>query len=169
MNILSKLPFISEPKSDLTPEEIELEDKKARIQFHREKVRNGPAKFSSPTSGQIRRAKDRDIKSGMKKTRRRQVRAFLAAQAEAATIRGHLQAASVLAYGNPLHMATPTQARASVIWLTERFAEAEGEIVVTTELVVDALTAALNRYQTLTGQPTTPLSPAYVLPVRVAA
>jgi hypothetical protein len=173
VNLLEKLPFLSEPKADDAALD-EAEAKKARIKFHRTSVRNGPVKYKEPTSGQIRRERERFVKSKTRKARKAQVRRYFEDRAEAATILGHLQAAGVIAYGNPEHRATPKQARDSVIWITQRFADdsiadEDGNVEVTELVVVNALTSALNRYQGFHGLPITSLSPAYVLPVRLAA
>lgn len=157
---------------ELSDEEIAAQEKAERIAFHRRSVRNGPAKFHHVTSGQIRRAHARDIARQTRKTRRKQVRAFKAQQAEAATLRGHLQAAGVLAYVNPglTAQGRPEQARRSIIWLVEHYypAEINETVEVTEDVVRRGIEAAAQRWQTLVGMPVTPLSPAYTLPVRVA-
>lgn len=173
MNLLEKLPFLKSDDAEIA-EFDEAEAKKARIKFHRTSVRNGPVKYKEPTSGQLRRERERALKGMTRKARKAQVRAYFEAQQEAATLRGHLQAAGVVAYGNPDHLATPKQARDSIVWLTQRFADdsiadENGAVVVTEALVVNALTSALNRLQSINGLPITSLSPAYVLPVRLAA
>ena len=101
MDILSKLPLIGQKDDetdDLTPEEIEAEARAERIRFHREKVRNGPTKFSFVTEGQQRRAKDRAIRGRQKKVRKAQVRAHFEKQQAIASLRGNLQAVGTLPY-----------------------------------------------------------------------
>lgn len=175
MDILSKLPFVSsgEDAVEDTAELGEVEAKKARIDFHRRSVRNGPANFKSPTSGQIRRAKVRALAASTKRARRAQIRQFHADQREASILRGHLQAAGVIAYANPERMASPQQALASVVWIVQRFggdfADETGRVEVTMEVISSSLTAALNAWQCLVGQDVTPLSPAYQLPVALSA
>ena len=177
MDILSKLPFLKadevDETDDRTLEEIEAEAKAERIRFHREKVRNGPAKFVAPTSGQIRRARKRDAERMIRKNRRRQVRQHLADQREAATIRGHLQAAGVLPYPNRA-AADPRLAVKSLTWIVRRFADdrhvdSNGRVEVTEEVVRESLQSALNRWQTIVGLTPTSLSPAYALPVALSA
>jgi hypothetical protein len=169
-NLFSKLPFLKSNQAEgEAPEVDEAEAKKARIAFHREHVRNGPTNFKHVTGGQIKRAGKRDLARETKKARRRAVKQYLADQREGATIRGHLQAAGVLPYYTEDYRATPSQALHSVTWIIARFAPAPadgtGKVEVTSKVVLDSLTAALNRWQVIVGYPQTRLSPAYVLPV----
>lgn len=172
MNILSKLPFMNQTEEEAA-EIDEAQAKKDRIAFHRDHVRNGPSNFKTVTNGQVKRAKVRALKAETKKARRRQVRAYLANQRQAATVRGHLQAAGVLPFFTEDYTATPEQALRSIMWIVARFAPAQangsGEVEVTNGLVAEALTAALNFWQDAVGYPRTKLSPAYVLPVSVQA
>lgn len=170
VNLLDKLPLLDSGDAVESFETNEVESKKARIQFHRDRVRNGPVNFKEPTSGQIRRAAKRELDGRTRKARRAQVRGYFAARREASTLLGHLQAAGVIAYASHFKP-SPEAILSSFTWLVSHFAEGEPGVAieVTREVVVDALTAALNRYQALNGQPATPLSPAYVLPVQVAA
>lgn len=169
MNILDKIPSIVGSKDE--PEMTEAEAKSERMRFHREKVRNGPASFRTMSNGQIRRAQKRMEASRVRKARRRQIRSYLTQQNEAAALRGNLQAAGVIAYVHEGTTMAPEAALQSIVWIVKRFAEGDesGRVEVTSDTVTKALTAALNRYQALTGQEQTPLSPAYVLPVRVSA
>lgn len=176
MNILSKLPLINSAADvdkfvDSLSEADELEGKKERIAFHRAKVRNGPVKYSTPTTGQIRRAQKRALNTTSRKAFRRQVRQYFADQREAAAIRGQLQAAGVLAYASPSRRAIPLASYKAIVWIIQRFAEGDdkGKVEVTEQVVRDSLQAALNRYQGIMGLEPTPLSPAYVLPVAVTA
>ena len=173
-NLLSKLPFLGEGKADrdLTPEEIEeaeAQAKRDRIAFHRDHVRNGPAKFKQMTTGQERRARHRSLDSMTRKGRRRQIRQYHADMREAATLRGHLQAAGVVRYASEFH-APDFAIMRSIIWIVRHFAEGDenGRIEVTHEVVIDAIEKAWQRWCRLTGQPVVPLSPAYRLPVAVA-
>lgn len=173
MNILDKLPFLSTTTEKEAAEYDEVQAKKDRIEFHRRSVRNGPTSFKQPTNGQIRRAKKRALARETKKAFRRQVRQHLADQREAATLRGQLQAAGILPYFTEDYTATPEQALRSVTWLIARFsaveADGDGRVLVTEKVVIDSLTAALNRWQVIVGYPQTKLSPAYVLPVALAS
>lgn len=171
MDILSKLPFLKDDEVVDQPELTEEEAKAERIAFHRTNVRNGPVKFKGVTSGQERRRRQRWLDSRTRKARRAQIRLYFAQQQEAAVLRGHLQAAGVQAYANEHLVARPDRALASIVWIVRHFAEVEeGDTVeVTAEVVTQSLTSALNRWQTLVGLPTTPLSPAYVLPVALSA
>lgn len=172
MDILSKLPGLK-PETATVEEIDEAQAKKDRIAYHRDHVRNGPVKHRSITSGQERRARQRRLERQTRKARKAQVRLYLAQQREAATLRGHLQAAGVQAYAGE-HVATGEQALRSIVWIVRHYADdsavdENGRVEVTHEVVVGALTAALNRWQTLAGMPVTPLSPAYVLPVSLSA
>lgn len=170
MNILDKMPFLN--GSNDQPEMTDAEAKSERARFHREKVRNGPSAFRSLSNGQIRRAQKRAEATRARKTRSRQIRSYLAQQREAAAIRGNLQAAGVLPYHGAVEVIErPAAAHAGIVWIVQHFAEApEGETIeVTREVVVQSLTAALNRWQAIVGIPVTPLSPAYQLPATVSA
>lgn len=167
MNILSKLPFLKDRDGD---DVIDVaEERKARIQFHRDKVRNGPVKFNGPTNGQIRRQQKRIIARQTKNNFTRQKRLFWAAQQEAATLRGQLQFALVIP---SVHFTpTPQQSLSAITWIVERFAEGDdgGQVVVTEDLVRQSLQSALNRYETVNGKPITLLPDTYVLPVALSA
>lgn len=157
MNILSDLADrltgdSADDAPELTPEEVEAQEKKDRIAFHRAHVRNGPVKFGHTTTGQARRARQRAVASLQKKTFRKQVRAFLTSQREAMVLRGQLQAiglidshAEVSEYGG--HRAA--------LWIIGKFGNLEAiqEQGLTVDLVEVAFLNALNRYETLTGQP----------------
>jgi len=122
-DLLSKLPGLNDIQTDddeQTPEEAEAEAKKARIQFHRDHVRNGPAKFGGPTSGQVRRTKARATRASIKHNRRRQVKEYLAQQRFIATLRGNLQAAGVLPYVTDYKPSERQEARA-IKWLAQTF------------------------------------------------
>lgn len=169
MNLFEKLSNVIKGKDDTVAAEAEA--KAERIKFHRERVRNGPTKFRTVTNGQVRRARDRAIAAEMRRTHRKQVRAYFDTQKEASVLRGHLQALGALSYSDTLRPIDPVKADRSARWVIQRFAKAndEGQIEVTRQVVLDAITAAFNRWQVLTGQEVSPLSPSYELPVRVAA
>lgn len=167
MNIFGKIPFLADEKhDDESPEAVEKREKRERIKFHRERVRNGPVKFSFLTSGQVRRIKRRDLEAQTKKSRRKQVDRYFAERQEAMRLRGLLQAAGVLSYHAPARRASSRAAREAIIVLFERFARQEE---VTHNEVVASLERALQRYQRLMQEEVTPLSPSYRLPVVVAA
>lgn len=167
-NLFSKLPFLKSDKAEEVAEVDEAQAKKDRIAFHRDHVRNGPTNFKHVTGGQVKRAKVRALARETKKARRAAIRQYHADQREGATLRGHLQAAGVLPYFGD-HTATGAQALASVEWIIARYAPApadgSGVVEVNSKVVVDSLTAALNRWQVIVGYPQTKLSPSYVLPV----
>lgn len=172
-NILSKLPGLKSDGEEVEPVLSEEDLKAERIAFHRDRVRNGPAKFSAMTNGQVRRAQHRELARKTKKARRRQVRAHFETRAEIALLRGHLQAVGIILYPGH-HKPGGGDIVASMTWIIRRFADAKradetGGVVVTEEVVRESLQAALNRYQHLTRQKQTALSPAFELPVAVSA
>lgn len=170
-SLLSKLPSLHLGKDDEEREELTDEElKKQRIKFHRERVRNGPVKFRTMTTGQVRREQKRELDRRTKKARRKQVRDYRRRIVEATTIHAMLQAAGVVSYVDPNRKAAPGDAANAIVWLIKRFAKPnkEGNVEVTREVVIDSLTRGLQTWQAITGQPVTPLSPAYELPVSVS-
>lgn len=169
INILDKLPGLETvPTTEV--EEDPAQAKKDRIAFHRTSVRNGPANFKTVTTGQRRRAMVRATQSMQRKGYRSQVKAYFAAQREAASLRHRLQAVGLLPYRAEVNLPQYRVFRASVD-LIQAFAEAQpGEQVEVTEAVVrQAFETALNRYLKLVGQQPTTLPEEYDLPVGLAA
>lgn len=163
-DILSNIPTLADE-----PEVSEADEKADRIAFHRTHVRNGPVSFKATTNGQEHRRKARASRRQAKKTRRAQVNAYFAQRAEIALLRAKLTLAGVIVGQGETR---PTQALSSIVWIVQNFAEAEegsDEVMVTYDVVMQALTSAWNRYQTLVGSETTPLSPEYRLPVLLSA
>jgi hypothetical protein len=170
-DLFAQLPGLRDKQTDDEP--TELESKRDRIKFHREKVRNGPVKFREPSSGQVRRFQARSLKSMQRKGYRRQVKGHLAAQREGMILRGMLQSTGVLDYVLPISHLRPEAALAGITWIVERFADdraadENGRIEVTEDVVRQSLQSALNRWQAIVGLPPTELSDDYVLPVQVA-
>ena len=169
MNLLSHLPFLNGSKDEAPEAEFDYdspEAKKERIDFHREKVRNGPVKFTSPTNGQIRRFEKRVAEGRTKKARRHQVRMHLLQTQEAAVLRGQLQMAGLVPYAG-LHVIDPVKQVRATVWIIDRFGE-DGEHGRKSFLEPDvraALQSALNRYEALHGQPTSELDPDFVTPI----
>lgn len=158
-------------KTDADDEKFEIQSKKDRVAFHREKVRNGPVRMTPPSNGQIRRAQARATKRQIRKNFKRDVRAYRSQQAEAATLRGHLAAVGLVDYSVEGYKPTPMQQLQSSIWLVRHFADVEeGEVFEVTQIVAaESFLRALNRWRSLVGQPVTEsLPPAYVLPVVAA-
>jgi hypothetical protein len=170
VDILSKLPFLKDETSDVDDALSHEDAKAANIDFHRRSVRNGPAKFSTPTSGQTRRAGVRDLARRTKKARRAQVRGFLSTKSEVATLRGNLQAAGVVPYRTPGFVAGPLQAHSAIVWILRHFAEGDenGRVEVTRLAVIQSIGSAIERYNKLTGTNYI-LDPGYELPVAVSA
>ena len=152
----------------------DIEAKKARIQFHREHVRNGPVKFNPPTSGQLRRAKKRALGGETRKARRRQIRVYFADQREGAVIRAKLQAVGLLSYVDRSRKLDPRIGYEATVWLVQRFAsddlaDEQGRVEVTEQVVRDAFQSALNRWESIVGLPTSRIAEEYALPVQVSA
>lgn len=171
MNLLSKLPFLTSNTDDettLSEEEI----RKQNIEFHRTKVRNGPAKFSSPTSGQMRRAAQRRLNSQTKKARRAQVRSHFDREQGIAYLRGNLQAAGLVPYRTPGFQARPEAALSSIVWIMQHYAihdaDENGVVEVNHDVVMAALESALGRYNELVGT-NYEIFEDYLLPVAVPA
>ncbi len=169
MDILSKIPSLS--KSPEEAAEIdEAQAKRDRIKFHRDNVRNGPAKFRHVTAGQERRARTRALARQTKKARRAQIRNHHETQRLAATVRGQLLLAGVLPYADSRTPEPVAQVKA-VVWIVQRFGvEAEdGSASLLAEDVIAALNAALKFYGQAVGLPGLRIPDGYVLPLyRVA-
>jgi hypothetical protein len=173
VNLLEKIPFLKTADAEAEVVLGEEDAKAERIAFHRNKVRNGPTKFSTQTTGQFRREQLRGLARKTKNARRKQIRDHFAALREIAVLRGHLQAAGIIQYRTDYQPAGGDVVNA-ITWIIGHFADDKladerGRVEITEPVVRASLQAALNRYQHLTGRPQTPLSPAYVLPVAVAA
>lgn len=175
MDILSKLPFLKNKHVPETEEEgpTDAELKAERIRFHREKVRNGPVNFKTPTTGQIRRAQRRDLDRRTRKARRGQVQNYFATQQLGAVVRAHLQAAGVLPYVHerPLDL---QQQVVSAAWLIQRFGVpvmAEDGVTETDEMsfayfdVLTALGAALKFYGQTIGRNDLQIPEGYEVPI----
>lgn len=118
--------------------------KKQRIQFHRDHVRNGPAKFRSITPGMQRRAAARAQEAATRKTNRRYRRAWMAQQADLATLRGHLTILGIIecpAGGTPI---TALNQQESLVWVVRKYGERddEGRIVEGEDMVDKAVANA---------------------------
>lgn len=180
MNILDNIRSVIKGErtdDELTAEELELQAKKDRIEFHRRSVRNGPVNFKTPTNGQVRRAERRAMQRRIKANQRKQVRTYFANQREGAVLRAHLDSVGVL----PLLLdcprptpPNPVSAYNSTIWLIKHFADRsqvdeQGRVPVTEKSVREAFRVALNRWQKIVGLPPTELPEGYELPVQAAA
>lgn len=140
----NKLPSMAEEAVDTT----EADEKAERIQFHREKVRNGPVKFSTPTNGQLRRAEKRAGRRALLQRRREQVRAYFAREREISVLRGQLQAVGVLPYAGKFKPSSQT-----IFDSTQALIRRFGNLLIEDDdqLVAEAFQAAADRYTTLTG------------------
>lgn len=154
------IPSLAEPDADLTEEELAAraaEIKADRVAFHRTKVRTGPARFSSPTSGQARRQGHRDLARQTRKGRRAQVGAFLDQQRGLAVLRGHLQAIGVLAYATEGFEVPDTVRFASARWVLTHFGSDEifdfGTEAAEADYLRAAVQAAYDQFTSLTGLP----------------
>lgn len=164
-NLLSKLPLLKDQDARDLDDDEEAEAKRERIQFHRDHVRNGPVKFNPPTSGQLRRERQRAVARSTKKARRKQVRDYFDGLRESSRLRAKLQSAGVIPFALPETEVSDRARQDAIVWIVERFAQGEGgqQIEVTETVVRDALQLALNRWQKLNGLPETELE-GHVVP-----
>lgn len=162
-NLFSNLPFLSKADDELSPEELEIEAKKERIEFHRDHVRNGPTSFRHVTNGMVRRAKARDLQRQMKKTRREQLRTYFRNQQLAAVTRGHLQAAGLLPYAVEREVDLQKQSE-SVAWLLQNYTHGLATRF-TRDDVIAGLSRALKVYGDIVGLPGLQVPADYVVPV----
>lgn len=77
MDILKNLPSLTDPEVE---RELDGREKQDRMQFHRDRIRNGPVKFKEQTTGQARRERQRALDRQTKKARRLQIKAYFEAQ-----------------------------------------------------------------------------------------
>lgn len=152
LNIFKHLPGVDKADEVVEPTEADL--KAERIQFHREKVRNGPANFRSVTEGQIRRAKARAEKREAKRNFKREVRQHLNAMRFNATVRGQLAVAGVI----PTALDYPIKRQVdATVWIVRRFGvsvdRTDGPAYASFKRadVLSALRAAVETYNEATG------------------
>jgi len=163
VNIFSHLPGLGKkvtPRDDvveLTDEEQAAQAKAERIEIHRTQVRNGPAKWSHVTSGQIRRAAKRAQDREVRKNFKREVNEYLMKQRVAATLRPHLQVLGLVStYDNRVFSLHDEVV--STGWITQRYGrETEvdgvktGHVSFLHEDVLAAIKAAAQFYESATG------------------
>jgi len=138
---------------DLSPEEQEeilANEKKARIQYHRDHVRNGPQSYRTITVGQQRRAAERSKKALQRKANKRHRRSWFAKQRDFATLRGHLTVIGALPPAVEGFRAPTTQRILSGQWLVRAFGERdeEGQLVLSDDLLQNAVKAGLEALKT---------------------
>lgn len=151
MNIFSNLPGLKLSEgTELTDEERAAEEKRDRIKFHRESVRNGPVKFSHTTTGQLRRARQRAMTAMQRKGYRRQVRAHFANLREASILRAKLQGVGLLDSYVEIPEASGHKA---ALWIIAKFGDRQAitEQGLTVDIVEVAFLNALNRWEELSG------------------
>ena len=149
IDFLSSLPSLS-GNDDLEVVEVdEAQEKRERIAFHRDHVRNGPVTFEHVTGGQVRRAKLRELRGRSRMARRSQVQSFLDQQREYATLRGLLQAVGVVAYATEGFSVSDEVRFRSARELVQRFGDLNDS---DSDLVPNALQKAYDRFADLTGQ-----------------
>lgn len=173
------LDFIRNPfkTQSVEEEDAEAQAKRDRIDFHRKNVRNGPVKFKSPSSGQLRRAHDRSIQRNIQKTREAQVRRFFGDQRLAAVARGKLHTVGIGfadASGRPYLVGIEHRTKQQVDaarWLIEHFAHAQvgDTIEISDNVILTSFSTALAHCQVRAGLPTTGLPEGYALPGLVTA
>lgn len=155
-NLLAKLPGPTLFGKRITElKEIPQDESRAqRVQFHRERVRNGPAKFSTPTNGQVRRARKRAEATSHRKQLAKARRNHWQARREAAVLRSYLQAAGIMPYDHRDKVASIEDATRAITWLYVKFGKSlSGHPT----MIEDALQAAWAHYCELTGTPFKPL------------
>lgn len=177
MDIFKNLPFLN--KGAEAEVQTEEEIRKARILFHREHVRVGPlgkrrvrqdhhalaVTFANkPDARRAKREQAKQVASNYERAKQQ----HFSERAESALLRGQLQAVGLLPYVLAETEIDPVLARNATIYLIHRFADAEGTVEVTEELVRDSLQSALNRWESLVRRPITKIPDDYVLPVQVA-
>lgn len=166
MNIFSNLANVLTGRSadatdeapELTPEEQAAEDKKARIKWHRDNVRNGPVSFRSISAGQQRRALVRAQKREIDRNFKREVRSYFDRQRVAATLRPHLQTIGLIPFVDG-HTATPHEQLVSTAWIAQRYGtelldeegRGTGNVSFADEDVLLAIQTATKFYATATG------------------
>lgn len=158
MNILSTLPLVNDnAEVELTPEQVAEQEKAERKSFHRDKVRNGPVRFTFMTSGQMRRAKARDEARAAKKRWRKQKQNFFANQRAAAILRPHLQVVGLIPFIDG-HTASETEQIVSTAWIVQRYGSEDkarpGHASFLRADVLAALSGAAKFYETVTGRVT---------------
>lgn len=138
------------PFEELSKEEqaeVLAEEKKQRVKFHRDSVRNGPVKWSHVTTGQQRRRAARDKAALQRKANKRHRRDFFRGQLHLATLRGQLQAIGAVSYATD-YKPSVKQRIAAGQWLLGAFGErdSEGGLVLHDDALKDAVAAARETY-----------------------
>lgn len=146
--LLGKLATKGEEVDDRTDEEVAADEKKARIKYHRDHVRNGPQKVRYITSGQQRRAVARGQKAQARKATRRHKRAWMDSQRNRAVLRAQLQAIGAVSYATD-YVPTEKQRVDAGVWIVRAFGERDedGKLVESDDLFSKAVEAALAEYQ----------------------
>lgn len=163
-DIFSKLPLIgskahedAEAALGLSADEIREQAKADRIEFHRTKVRNGPANFKFMTNGQARRAQRRELDRQRRKAWRAEKGSYFERQRTAAILRAHLQVVGLIPFIDG-HEAPLRDQITSTAWMVTRYGvEVAVDGVGTGHAsfkrgdVIDALKNAASFYQSATG------------------
>lgn len=161
LNIFSKLPFLGTDAADeiveMTTEEAKAQAKAERIEFHRNKVRNGPVNWKSMTNGQVRRAQKREMDRQTKKAWRAEKRSYFERQRVAAYLRGHLQTVGLIPFVDG-HTASMDDQIASTVLINRLYGtevildgEPAGYVSFERADVINALKAAAKFYGSATG------------------
>ena len=162
MNIFSSLANVLtgrkvDDDGELSSDEQAAQDKAERIKFHRERVRNGPVKFTQLTNGQIRRAEARATRREIQRNFRRDVRNHLETARVAAVLRGQLQIVGLIPFLDGREAPLEQQVR-STIWIVKNYSPEviAGEKRLVSQAfrrgdILDALATAARFYQAATG------------------
>lgn len=160
MNIFSSLASVLTGRKvdedlDVGPTEAEL--RAERIKFHRERVRNGPVKFTQFTAGQIRRAEARAAKRNVERNFKASVRNHFETQRAGAYLRPHLQTIGLLPFID-LHEAPLDKQITSTAWIVQRYGvevvndgRGTGHASFRRGDVMDAIRNAVRFYEVATG------------------
>lgn len=156
MNPLSRLlskPTDEEvPFEDLSPEEQEAilaDEKKGRVQYHRDHIRNGPVKFTYVSTGQQRRRAERDAKARNRKVNKRHRRQWMRQQQERATLRGQLQCLGTLPGHDGERVVVSHRQRVDAgSWVIRHYGPRDdsGALILSDDLLTEAVAAAWLAY-----------------------
>jgi hypothetical protein len=140
------------PFEDLTPEEqaaVLADEKKGRIQYHRDHIRNGPVKFTYLSTGQQRRRAARDAKAHNRKVNKRHRRQFMRQQQDLATLRGQLQMLGVLPGHDGERVVVSHRQRVDAgSWVIRHYGPRDdnGALILADDLLTQAVAAARLAY-----------------------
>lgn len=98
----------------------EAKEKRARIEWHRRNVRNGPTKMGSISEGRAKSRQRRQMAAAERKMNLRHRRTWMKNQHRRAILRGQLQFVGMVPLTSG-YVPTPEQSAAAKVWIEERF------------------------------------------------